>query len=91
MSRLTNDDLDRLLKLRVIVARFGEMDMAKRWNTNGQLGPLGSSTVRRGLPRTHHFAQAPACWFTKRSSRPSPHTHPVGVAGAVAIAAGGAP
>lgn len=49
---------DRLLKLRLIVARFGEMDLAKWWNTRGQLGRLGSVTLRRGFPRTHHFAQA---------------------------------
>ncbi len=26
-------DLDRLLKLRLLVARFGEMDLARWWNT----------------------------------------------------------
>jgi hypothetical protein len=36
---LTREDLDQLLKLRVIVARFGEMDVAGWWNTKGQLGP----------------------------------------------------
>lgn len=51
-------DLDRLLRLRVAVGRMGEMDRAQWWNTRGQLGPLGGSAVRRGLPRTHHFAQA---------------------------------
>jgi hypothetical protein len=51
-------DLDRLLKLRLVVARFGEMDIAKWWNTKGQLGPLGAAALRRGFPRTHHFAQA---------------------------------
>jgi hypothetical protein len=51
-------DLDRLLKLRLLVARFGEMDLAKWWNTKGQLGPLGAAALRRGFPRTHRFAQA---------------------------------
>jgi hypothetical protein len=51
-------DLDRLLKLRLVVARFGEMDVAKWWNTKGQLGRLGAAALRRGFPRTHHFAQA---------------------------------
>jgi hypothetical protein len=55
---MTLPDLDRLLKLRLIVARFGEMDIAKWWNTKGQLGRLGASALRRGLPRTHYFAQA---------------------------------
>lgn len=51
-------NFDRLLKLRLIVARFGEMDLAKWWNTRGQLGRLGTGAVRRGFPRTHYFAQA---------------------------------
>ncbi|HYD52964.1 MAG TPA: BrxE family protein [Gemmatimonadaceae bacterium] len=51
-------DLDRLLMLRVIVARFGEMDVAKWWNTKGQLGRVGAAALRRGFPRTYRFAQA---------------------------------
>lgn len=51
-------DLDRLLKLRLVLARFGEMDLAKWWNTKGQLGRLGTAALRRGFPRTHRFAQA---------------------------------
>jgi hypothetical protein len=51
-------DLDRLLRLRVVVARFGEMDLGKWWNTKGQLGRFGASALRRGFPRTHRFAQA---------------------------------
>ncbi len=51
-------DLDRLLKLRLVVARFGEMDLAKWWNTKGQLGKLGAAALRRGFPRSHRFAQA---------------------------------
>ena len=51
-------NLDRLLKLRLVIARFGEMDLARWWNTKGQLGPLGATTLRRGFPRTHRFAQA---------------------------------
>jgi len=51
-------NLERLLKLRVVVGRIGEMDRAQWWNTRGQLGPLGSAALKRGLPRTHNFAQA---------------------------------
>jgi hypothetical protein len=51
-------NFDRLLKLRLVIARFGEMDLARWWNTRGQLGGLGAAAVRRGLPRTHYFAQA---------------------------------
>ena len=43
-------DLDHLLKLRLVVARVGEMDLAKWWNTKGQLGPYGAAAVRRGFP-----------------------------------------
>lgn len=53
-------DLDQLLKLRLVVGRFGEMDLAKWWNTKGQLGKLGVSALRRGFPRTHRFAQLDA-------------------------------
>ncbi len=52
--------MERLLKLRLAVARFGEMDGARWWNTNGQLGKLGAMALRRGFPRTHRFAQARA-------------------------------
>src|SRR5215467_9047757 len=51
-------DLDQLLRLRLVVARFGEMDLARWWNTKGQLGRLGAVTLRRGFPRTYRFAQA---------------------------------
>jgi hypothetical protein len=51
-------DFDRLLKLRLVVARVGEMDLAKWWNTRGQLSRLGTAAIRRGFPRTHYFAQA---------------------------------
>jgi len=49
MSTPPSIDLDRLLKLRLVVARFGEMDLAKWWNTKGQLGKLGTAALRRGL------------------------------------------
>jgi hypothetical protein len=51
-------DLEKLLRLRLVVARFGELDNARWWNTKGQLGTLGASVLRRGFPRTHYFAQA---------------------------------
>ncbi len=46
------------MKLRLVVARVGEMDLARWWNTQGQLGKLGASVLQRGFPRTHQFAQA---------------------------------
>jgi len=58
LRRDSGVDLERLLKLRLVVARIGEMDRAQWWNTKGQLGPLGAMALSRGLPRTHCFAQA---------------------------------
>jgi hypothetical protein len=54
----TDLDLEWLIKVRTAVARVGEMDLARWWNSTGQLGPQGASVLRRGFPRTHHFAQA---------------------------------
>ena len=51
-------DLDQLLKLRLLIARFGEMDQARWWNTRGLLGPLGEMALKRGFPKTHLLAQA---------------------------------
>jgi hypothetical protein len=49
---------EHLLKVRLVVARVGEMDLARWWNTNGQLGTVGASVLQRGFRRTYHFAQA---------------------------------
>lgn len=51
-------NLDRLLVARLVVARYGEMDVFKWWNTKGVLGRMGGTVFARGLPRTHRFAQA---------------------------------
>lgn len=57
-------DFDRLFKLRLLVARFGEMDAARWWNTGDQarrtalMGRSGALLLSRGFPRTHQFAQA---------------------------------
>ncbi|WP_421378534.1 BrxE family protein [Paraburkholderia sp. DD10] len=51
-------DFEKLLRLRLVVARFGELDNARWWNTKGQLGKLGASVLRRGFPLTYRFAQA---------------------------------
>lgn len=60
-------DLDRLLKLRLVVARHGEMDLAAWWNSKGMLGRHGAIALTRGLPRTHHFAQARVVFAVARS------------------------
>jgi len=51
-------DAERLFKLRLYVARYGEMDNARWWNTNGLLGPRGAAVLKRGFPVTYSFAQA---------------------------------
>lgn len=53
-------DLDHLMRLRLIIGRYGEMDNARWWNTKGLLGSLGALALRRGLPKSHFFAQARA-------------------------------
>jgi hypothetical protein len=59
-------DLERLLKLRLIVARHGEMDGASWWNTTGILGRHGALALKRGFPFTHHFAQARVAFAVAR-------------------------
>ena len=46
-----------LMKLRTVVARLGEMDCGRWWNSDGQLGAQGAS-VLRGASAKHQFAQA---------------------------------
>jgi hypothetical protein len=60
-------DLDRLLSLRLVVARHGEMDRAAWWNTRGMLGRHGAIALQRGLPRTHRFARARVVFAVARS------------------------
>lgn len=76
MTRQQQLDLDRLLKLRLVVARFGEMDIAKWWNTKGQLGKYGAGALRRGFPRTHYFAQARSV-FAVAAHRCEQHFNPL--------------
>lgn len=54
----TQVDLDLILALRLAVARFGEMDRFKWWNTNGMLGQIGELVASRGFPKTQSFARA---------------------------------
>lgn len=51
-------DLSHLMRLRLTIARYGEMDGAGWWNTQGVLGRGGRSVLARGFPNTHWFAQA---------------------------------
>ena len=60
-------DFERLFKLRLVVARHGEMDGARWWNTQGLLGRRGAAVLKRGFPTTHHFAQARVVFAVARS------------------------
>jgi hypothetical protein len=57
-ARCPSTDPERLFKLRVAVARHGEGDRARWWNTNKALSTTGALALRRNLPRTYPFAQA---------------------------------
>ena len=62
-------DFNRLFKLRLVVARHGEMDGARWWNTKEVLGSTGVSVLTRepGFPKTHSFAQARIVFEVARS------------------------
>ena len=60
-------NFDRLLKLRLVVARYGEMDMARWWNTQGMLGRRDAIVLKRGFPATHYFAQNRVVFAVARS------------------------
>ncbi|WP_295608730.1 BrxE family protein [uncultured Lamprocystis sp.] len=60
-------DFERLLKLRLTVARHGEMDAAGWWNTKSILGRHGALALKRGFPSTHYFAQARIAFAVARS------------------------
>lgn len=51
-------DLDRLLKLRLVIARQGEADRMSWWGTKSVLGRMGRTVIGRGMPRTHPLARA---------------------------------
>jgi hypothetical protein len=51
-------NFDTILKLRLVVARFGEQDVLHWWNTKGVLGVHGKTVYKLGFPRTAPFAQA---------------------------------
>ncbi|MDZ4852640.1 MAG: BrxE family protein [Pirellulaceae bacterium] len=51
-------DTKQIALLRLVVARFGEMDRCKWWNTKGVLSNVGEMVFARGFPRSHLFARA---------------------------------
>lgn len=60
-------DFERLFKLRLAVARHGEMDAAGWWNTRGILGRHGALALKRGFPSTYPFVQARIAFAVARS------------------------
>ena len=58
MFKKSDMDFSLLFKVRLVVARHGEMDAARWWNTQGVLGRRGVVVLKRGFPSTHRFAQA---------------------------------
>jgi hypothetical protein len=64
----TSLDPQHLVRLRLVVARFGEMDVMGWWNTNGLLGRPGRTVFSRGFSRSHAFARARAA-FAVASAR----------------------
>ena len=61
-------DVKKIAALRMAVARYGEMDRAKWWNTKGLLSRVGELALSRGLPKSHVFARSRAA-FVVASSR----------------------
>ena len=51
-------DITRLFKLRLVVARAGELDVDGWWSAEHLLTSRGSYVYGRSFPRTHWFAQA---------------------------------
>ena len=51
-------DLEHLMKLRLSVARHGELDLMGWWGTDRMLSRHGAIALRRSFPKTHQFARA---------------------------------
>ncbi len=61
-------DVKKIAALRMTVARHGEMDRSKWWNTKGLLSKVGELAISRGFPKSHVFARSRAA-FAVASSR----------------------
>ena len=75
---MINLNLVRLFKLRLVVARIGEMDNARWWNTSKMLSSMGSSALKRGFPVTYNFAQARAVFAVASARTQEAFAHPAG-------------
>lgn len=63
---LTPDFLCQVLRLRLVVARLGEVELNGWWGTQDVLGATGAMVFRRGFPRTHAWARAQAVFAVAR-------------------------
>ena len=68
MTAAIEQNIELLFKLRLAVARHGEMDRSRWWNTKGLLSNVGELALSRGFPKSHVFARARAA-FAVASSR----------------------
>lgn len=50
-------DVENAVRLRIAIARIGEMDRNKWWNTKGMMSSIGEMAISRGFPKTHVFAR----------------------------------
>jgi len=55
-----HETAELIMKLRLVVGRFGEMDRAGWWNTQGMLASIGENVISRGFPKSQFFARARA-------------------------------
>jgi len=65
---MITDSTKKIVALRMAVARQGEMDRSKWWNTKGLLSRVGELAISRGFPKSHVFARARAA-FAVASAR----------------------
>lgn len=64
---VSTDFTKKIVALRMAVARQGEMDRSKWWNTKGLLSRVGELAISRGFPKTHVFARARAAFAVAAS------------------------
>ncbi len=57
-TAVLSDITKKITALRLVVARRGEMDCSKWWNTDGVLSGNGKLIFPRGFPKTQVFARA---------------------------------
>ena len=57
----------KVAAFRMAVARQGEMDRSKWWNTKGLLSRVGELAISRGFPKSHVFARSRAAFAVAAS------------------------